>query len=534
MMDIVLASLNASKQEHILSEISDFSEGHPVYQQLLKFNIEESVKRFEMAMKAETLNVLSEATPISPISNAVVWNDQTKERKQQLADVGWRAIAEGKVAAVIMSGGQGTRLGFAGPKGCYNLSLPSGKTIFQLHIERILKVRQLSAAYMKRITGNATLPCVPVFIMTSDLNDAIIRAFFREHNYFGYPVADIFFFEQGLEPCFTLEGKVILESRTALSMAPDGNGGLYSALSTTGALNNMLEKGVEHLHIYGIDNILTRSIDPGFIGASIESNVQVANKVVWRANKGEKVGVTAQRGDKMCVVEYCEIPAALAEATEPGSERLLFGAANICNHYMSVEFLRERVLPAVMDGKSAIYHVAKKRIPFLDENGATATPTNINGIKLELFIFDVFPLAERWLVLEVNREGEFAPVKNEPGNPVDSPDSARVLLSAQGRKWLEAAGAVLFVPDISGDSNDNSDAGEINAGLNLSREPAVFGVLPHENLETIGETNDGDRTTMNSIIEISPMLSYEGEGLDRFCGAIVRVPCYLSDDFGLL
>mmetsp|Transcript_25515 Transcript_25515/g.42591 ORF Transcript_25515/g.42591 Transcript_25515/m.42591 type:complete len:388 (+) Transcript_25515:437-1600(+) len=387
-----------------------------------------------------------------------------------------------------MSGGQGTRLGFSGPKGMYNLGMLSGKTIFQLHIEKIQRIRIVAST----AAGLVQLARVPVYIMTSNLNHDIIVNYFRENNFFGYPEADMIFFQQGVEPAFTLEGKVIIESKSSLSLAPDGNGGIYRAMQRGGCIEDMIERGVEHLHIYGIDNVLTKALDPLFIGACIKSEAEVGNKVVWRADKAEKVGVTAECNGKMHILEYSEIPPALAE-TEDAQGKLLFGAANICNHYMSVAFLRNIVLPNL----SGTYHVAKKKIPYLDiATGKTVTPTSVNGVKLEMFIFDVFPLAKRWTVVEGKREREFAPVKNAPGSAQDSPDTARALLSSQAQEWLRVVGAHIEQP--SGGSCTGSSS------------------------------SSSSSSSTDCLCEISPLKSYAGEGLEEYANQTIQLPIYIN------
>lgn len=251
--------------------------------------------------------------------------------------------------------------------------------------------------------------------------------------------------------------------------------GIYTALRKSGAVDDMTRRGIEHLHIYGIDNVLTRSLDPAFIGICISNKVECGNKVVWRTNKAEKVGVSVSVEGRMSVLEYSEIPADLAEAVD-SEGKLVYGAANICNHYLTVDFLVNVVLPTL----SGSYHLATKKIPYMDATTLqTVTPTECNGHKLELFIFDVFPLAKKWIVVEANRRDEFAPVKNEPGNPVDSPDSARAMMTSQAKSWLISAGAIL---------NNNS----------------------------------------TEMCEISPLLSYAGEGLEAFYGVKVELPSYLK------
>lgn len=361
----------------------------------------------------QSSDAIEVAKDFQPVSSVIDMISMTSGRKELTGNVGREAIKQSKVAAVIMSGGQGTRLGFKGPKGMYNLNMPSQKTIFQIHIEKILRMKKLfSSSDSNATNGISFSPSIPIYIMTSNLNHHIIIAFFKDNSYFGYPPQDIVFFEQGVEPSFTHDGKIIIESESTLSLSPDGNGGIYRALLVAGCIDDMILRGVEHLHIYGIDNVLTKAVDPYFIGACIHNQAEVGNKVVWRASKGEKVGVTAQLDGRMYILEYSEIPQQLAESSDSNG-KLLFGAANICNHYVSVRFLSELILPNL----SSTYHIAKKKIPYMDvDTRHTVDPSSINGLKIEMFIFDVFPLASRWTVVEVAREDEFAPVKNAPGS----------------------------------------------------------------------------------------------------------------------
>ena len=221
-MEQFRVALTELGQEHILQQIPDLSESHPIFKQLSRLDIAASLRNFESA-KSSTATDLSNST-ISPVDDVFTWETADASVKQRLQDVGRACIQQGKAAAVILSGGQGTRLGFAGPKGMYNMGLISGKSIFQLHVERIAKIRSL----LKTESGD--YPSVPIYIMTSDMNDVIIREYFQSMNYFGYPKEDIFFFEQGLEPCISFDGKIIIDSAVSLSLAPDGNGGKISIL----------------------------------------------------------------------------------------------------------------------------------------------------------------------------------------------------------------------------------------------------------------------------------------------------------------
>lgn len=216
-MEALRNKLEELHQEHILQQIPDLSESHPIFQQLTKLDLAASLKNFEVA-KAQVSSTI-DTSNISPVDNVFNWLGADINTKKNMQNIGKACIREGKAAAVILSGGQGTRLGFAGPKGMYNMGLVSEKSIFQLHIERVSKIRMLAKS------SSGTMPSVPIYIMTSDMNDSIIREYFAGMNFFGYPSSDIFFFEQGLEPCLTFDGKLIIDNPNSLSLAPDGNGG---------------------------------------------------------------------------------------------------------------------------------------------------------------------------------------------------------------------------------------------------------------------------------------------------------------------
>lgn len=459
--------LLAEQQQHLLALLPDMTAdpSHPVHAQLSRLDVAEVRKLLRLSLEASAQESVQQ---LSPVTASIKLDAIDSATRSSIRWLGVEAIMKGSVGVVILSGGQGTRLGFNGPKGMYGMGMPSGKCIFQYHIEGVLGLAML--------LSQGSEPCkIPIYIMISDLNDSVIRSFFKENGYFGYPADQVFFFQQELMPCLTPDGELIIESENSLAMAPCGNGGIFAALDSSGAIADMMRRGVKHLHVFAIDNVLTKPADPEFIGYCIQRDAECGNKVVWRRDKSEKVGVTVESQGRFRVVEYSDLPASMAEA-EDGQGRLIFGAANICNHYFSLDFIRSKVI-----GQPLAYHIARKKIPCLDKvTRTTVTPSANNGIKLELFIFDVFPLAERWVVVEVPREDEFAPVKNEPGNPVDSPDTARRLMSSQFVRWLQAAGANV----------NSNDAG--------------------------------------ALCEISGRLSYEGEGLERFRGRDIALPCYLE------
>ncbi|GLD91875.1 hypothetical protein PINS_up000408 [Pythium insidiosum] len=417
---------------------------------------------------------------IEPLDEFEMLETSAADDKHRWWSLGLEAISRGEVCALVMGGGQGTRLGFPGPKGMYDLGLPSGKTLFQLFAERLRKLQLIAAATFPRASATTV---IPFFVMTSVMNHEDTIAFFREHSFFGLDEKQFFFFPQGMLPCFTTEGKLMLKSGSKLATASDGNGGIYKALAQSGGLDRLKQQGVKYLHVFSVDNALCKVADPTFIGYCIDKNADCGNKVVWKSRASESVGVVAKRDGKFCVVEYSEMDKAASELTEPTTGKLVYGAANICNHFFTTDFLSDVILPNL----SLELHVAQKKIPIADDNGATITPSHNTGMKLEAFIFDTFPLSSRMAVLAVPRETEFAPVKNAPGSAVDTPETARVMLFEESKAWLSAAAQDVMAND--------------------ELEQFLF-----EKLESA------------SSIEISPLVSYNGEGLGKLVRAMQAAP----------
>ena len=463
-------------QQHVFDhweDISDNNQKIQLLEQLDGIPIEEVGKYFKSAMaemgglqKDGFYDLSIQAKPkVKPFSGKVTSTSSSgKYLKKTCYELGMKAITENKVATVLLAGGQGTRLGFDGPKGMYDIGMPSKKTLFNLIAERILKLTQLAQTNGERIK-------IPLYIMTSPMNHEITKKYFEENAFFGLPSEDVIFFAQGTLPCLTQNGQIIMENQYQCAMAPDGNGGIYPAMEKSGVLDDMKNRGIEHIHTFAIDNALVKPADPVFIGYCIDEKADCGNKVLWKQDPHEKVGVIAERDGKPCVIEYSELSEEMAEQTKVGRKKLVYGAANICNHYYSISFLENEVKP----NQGNYYHIAKKKIPFWDgEKKEIVTPTENNGMKLESFIFDVFPLSKNMAILEVERNDEFAPVKNAPGSPSDSPDTARDMLSNLAKKWLRDAGCVFYIKD------------------------------------------DG-------LCEVSPLTSYAGEGLEKYNKQVVQI-----------
>jgi len=444
LLSSITARCKAAGQSHILAHLPDsaipqadklaflrsIDDGVPL--EKLDGYLKGALEEEEFLKNFDPANVpASEAIEPFAGETASTTNEAQAGLLKESYDAGFAAAGKGEVAALLLAGGQGTRLGYDGPKGMYDIGLPSHKTLFQLMAERIKKLSEMSGGK------------VPFYIMTSPLNHKATTEYFAKNDNFGI---DVTFFPQGTLPAITPEGKMILETPTKLALAPDGNGGIYPALVKHGIIEDMKSRGIKYIHAFGVDNALVKPADPTFVGYCVKQDADVGNKVLWKTSPGEKVGVVASKGGKPCIVEYSDISKEMSERRgEDG--RLVFGAGNICNHFYTLDFLENTIVPNL----GSMYHIARKKIPYYDADAKeTVKPTANNGIKLESFIFDVFPLSKRMAVLDVARVEEFSPVKNPPGTDSDSPDTARALFSGVARMWLERAGAKL-VGDLESD-----------------------------------------------------------------------------------
>ena len=343
--------------------------------------------------------------------------------RKRARKAGEEAIRAGKLAAFLVAGGQGTRLGYDAPKGCYPIGPVTDKPLFAWHAEKIL------AASKKYGTT------IPWYIMTSRANNADTQSFFDTHAYFGFNPTDIIFFTQAEVPSITPEGLLLRSSRGRLALGSDGHGGSLSALVKSGAIGHMQGRGIQTISYFQVDNPLVNICDPEFLGLHLRGRAEISSKVLQKRNPKEKVGHIVQLPDgRLACVEYIDLPDDLAEQRDDEG-RLRFWAGSIAIHMIEVEFV-ERI-----GGQAALpWHVARKKIPFYDGE-KVVKPESINGVKFETFVFDSLPLAERAVTVETQREEEFAPVKNAEGE--DSPESCRRMLSSRFTRWLEEIGAAV-------------------------------------------------------------------------------------------
>jgi len=394
--------------------------------------------------------------------------DSSEEERNRWSSLGRKLISEGKVGVLVLAGGQGSRLGSTDPKGMYDIGLPSHKSLFQVQGE---KIRKLQLLIGKEFNKESVV--IPWYVMTSPATHEPTVNFFQKHDNFGLNKDNILFFQQGVLPAMTPEGQVLMESKSRVFVAPDGNGGLYRALKSKGILDDMHKRGVEYVAQYCVDNILSKVGDPTFIGFTAERQAHVACKSVKKVDPDEKVGLLVSRNGKPGVAEYSEISSELTKKKDSNGD-LFLRAGHICINCFSVDFLNK----AASEYKTK-FHIARKKIPTIDENGKKFTPPKENGWKLEQFIFDPFEYVKEVVVFEVPREQEFSALKNPPGTKTDSPDSSRQDLSNLHKGWLNKRGAVI----------------------------------------------KGDAT---ALCEISPLYSYDGEGLEAVKEKEYDLPLYLQ------
>ena len=345
---------------------------------------------------------------------------------QRAKAAGEAALRAGRVAAFTVAGGQGTRLGYDGPKGTFPVTPVTQKSLFQVFAEKLLAA------------GRRYGRPLHWFIMTSHQNHAATEAFFAEHGFFGIETGRVHFFRQGRMPAVDFDGKILLETKASLALSPDGHGGSLRALERSGALDLMQCEGIDTLSYFQVDNPLVRAIDPAFIGWHLGRGSELSSKMVPKAYPEEKLGHFCAQDGKLVVVEYSDLPMEMQRETDAGG-RLRYVAGSIAIHLLDREFIRR--MAAGGDGAALPFHRADKKIPTVDATGAAVKPAKANGVKFEMFVFDALPFAKNPLVIETRRADDFSPVKNAEG--VDSPQTSRDDQRRQFARWLNAHGAGL-------------------------------------------------------------------------------------------
>lgn len=336
---------------------------------------------------------------------------EIEDRLEEFNEVGIKAIRESKVAAVLLAGGMGTRLGSDKPKGELNVGINRELSIFNCLINNMLEVVDKAGAY------------IPLYIMTSKKNNDETISYFEDKDYFGYPKEYVRFFVQEMVPAVDYNGKLMLEEKGSIATSPNGNGGWFLSLSKAGLIDDLHIRGVEYLNVFAVDNVLQRIADPAFIGATILSGYDSGSKVVKKVDAYEKMGALCKVDDHPYIVEYYELTKEMAEAVDSDGD-FLYAYGVILNYLFKVSRLEE-----IVQDKLPV-HIVEKKIPYIDNNGIKVNPDCPNGYKFETLVVDMIALMDSSVPYEVIREKEFAPIKNLHG--VDSLDSARELLRANG------------------------------------------------------------------------------------------------------
>lgn len=398
------AKLEKYGQEHVLKYYDELSEAQ-------KEALLEQIAATDMSIldSCRHREELAKKGVISPL--AAMQLSEIKEKEEEFTKVGLDAIRAGKVGAVLLAGGMGTRLGSDNPKGMYNVGLTRELYIFECLINKLLEVVRQADTW------------IHLFVMTSDKNNDATISFLKEHKFFGYQEEYVHFFEQEMAAATDYSGKIYLEEKGKLSTSPNGNGGWFISMKNAGLLDFVEKQGIEWMNVFAVDNVLQRIADPCFVGATIEKNCTVGAKVVRKNAPDEKVGVMCLEDGRPSIVEYYELTEDLMNARdENGDPAYNFGV--ILNYLFYVpELIRisDRQLPL---------HIVEKKIPYLNEAGELVKPEAPNGYKFENLVLDMIHQMSSCLPFEVVREKEFAPIKNKTG--VDSVESARALLEKNG------------------------------------------------------------------------------------------------------
>jgi len=458
--------LKKHRQSHLLAfwEQLDSTERQRLLSQIHQLDLAKIDCWVADYVKKPASEIISGDVLPAPYYSFAPSDNEQRRKYAEAVKLGQDLIRQGKVAAFVVAGGQGTRLGFDGPKGDFPISPVKNKTLFQIFAE-----------YIAAASGKYNTVC-PWYIMTSPLNRARTEEIFRSNNYYGLDEENVFIFQQGTMPNFNPDGKVLLADKDRLSCSPDGHGGSLKALYKSGAIEDMKRRGVELISYFQVDNPLINIFDPLFIGLHVLDEAEMSSKTLIKTGPFEKVGNFCLVDGRLTIIEYSDLPDELAEKRNPDGS-LTFKLGSIAIHIINRAFT-ERLNA---DGFSLPLHRALKKIPHIDEHGEPLKHSESKGVKLESFVFDAVPLASKSLILETLRPEEFAPTKNATG--VDSVETTRKMMVARAASWLESAG--LTVPKKPDGSIDCLI--EIAPGFALCKEDIK------EKLNQIPQINPGDK-----------------------------------------
>ena len=428
MTDPLLSALEAAGQSHAVRRLSRL-EGPQ------KAHLRTQLEAVDLGLLAELGELLkrpvaqSGAVDFQPPEVFPLQRGAAQEEIAQRArDLGRQLFADGKVAFVLVAGGQASRLGYDGPKGAFPVGPVTGKTLFAFHAARLLRLEREHGVR------------APWYVMTSPANDQRTREVFAENDFFGLAEQSVTFFQQDMLPALDEEGRMLFSAPDALFLAPNGHGGVLLGLRSSGALDEMRSAGIEQLSYFQVDNPLVRPVDPLFMGLHALAEAGMSSKVVAKRDASEKVGVIGRMDGRLGCIEYSDLPEELRNRREADG-RLSFGAGNVAVHCLERNFVE-----SVTEGELRLpWHVAKKTMRVCDEEGHSVDAT---GFKFETFVFDALSRSHKSVTMEVDRRLEFSPVKNAEGE--DSPATCRRDLCRLFADWARKAGRELPPPDSDG------------------------------------------------------------------------------------
>jgi UDP-N-acetylglucosamine/UDP-N-acetylgalactosamine diphosphorylase len=409
--------LHRHEQQHVLAfwDRLDDEQRRGLLSQLQALDLEQLRRLHAQRGQTHAAPSADRIMPVPVIPHDAPDRDARRRQGEEL-------LRQGQVAVLLVAGGQGSRLGFEHPKGMYAVGPVSKCSLFQIHSEKVLA--------MGRRYGKP----LPFLIMTSPATHDETVTYFEEKRFFGLDRERVSFFCQGTMPSLDLAtGRLLMESPGSLFLSPDGHGGTLTALATSGLLAKLKASGIKNVFYFQVDNPLVKIADPTFLGHHAAARAEVSSKVVAKRGPKEKVGVFARVDGRCAIVEYSDLPEELATATDE-SGRLKLWAGNPAIHLFDVAFLDKMT----RDPEALPFHIAKKKVPHIDDAGRPVEPKAENALKFERFIFDTLPAADRWAIVETTRESEFAPLKNAEGE--DSPATVEAALLSQAKEWITRAG----------------------------------------------------------------------------------------------
>lgn len=408
-------------QEHLFKWWEDLSETEKVQllDQLRTVDLDFMAALTAQIQEPEISIDMSRFSPpdIYPIPETA----EQKEREEKARNMGEEAIRQGRLGIFVVAGGQGSRLGFNGPKGAFPIGPVSQKPLFQIFAE---KIQTASRKF------NVTIPW---YIMTSETNHEATRSFFQKNNYFGLNPQDVYFFNQKMLPAVDEAGRLFLDDKHHLFMSPNGHGGSLLALHDSGALEDMNKRGIDILSYYQVDNPLVQLVDPVFIGYHLMESSQMSTKAIKRIDPHEKVGMLGMYDGRLRVVEYSDMSEEDMTALNENGD-LKFNAGSIGIHLFNVQFIKN----IASDGLKLPWHIAHKKIPYVNDEGKIIKPDTPNGYKFETFVFDALMYADRTMIMQIDKSIEFSPVKNATGK--DSPETTQRDMCYLFGSWFESAG----------------------------------------------------------------------------------------------